>query len=208
MDRRPGWARGPVETKGISMNVSVVIPTYRRPEMLAQTLESVFRQTVPPFEILIGDDSPDDETERMVERIARGNTATRIRYFHHRPALKELKNVDHLYSRAEGELILHMHDDDPLFECCVEALRAPLLVEGDAVASFGLQRLIDESRRLRRSWPVRLCDGLLFRVEIGEAGAAFLLRGSLHQQGEDDRVLPVARQSRCGQRVQVAADSV
>lgn len=126
------------------MNVSVVIPTYRRPEMLAQTLESVFRQTVPPFEILIGDDSPDDETEKMVERIASDNSAVRIRYFHHRPALKELKNVDHLYARAQGDLILHMHDDDPLFECCVETLRAPLMVERDAVASFGLQRLIGE----------------------------------------------------------------
>lgn len=126
------------------MNVSVVIPTYRRPEMLAQTLESVFKQTVPPFEILIGDDSPDDETEKMVERIARDNSAARIRYFHHRPALKELRNVDHLYAQAQGDLILHMHDDDPLFECCVEVLRAPLMAESDAVASFGLQRLIGE----------------------------------------------------------------
>lgn len=131
------------------MNVSVVVPTYRRPEMLAETLASVFKQTVLPFEVLIGDNSPGDETEELVASLAAA-APTRIRYVHHRPGLTEMQNVDYLFKHAEGDLVLLAHDDDPLFERCVEVLREPLLSNGEVVASFGLQRLIDETGRYLR----------------------------------------------------------
>lgn len=128
------------------MNVSVIIPTYRRPKLLAETLESVFQQTVRPYEILIGDNSPDDETERLVEGV-KGDVPTRIRYVHHRPGLTEVQNVDYLYAHAEGDVTLLVHDDDPLFERCVEVLVEPMASNGEVVASFGLQRLVDENGR-------------------------------------------------------------
>lgn len=126
------------------MNVSVALPTYRRPQMLAETLDSVFRQTVRPSEILIGDNSPDDETEKLVEGI-KGTAPVPIRYVHHRPALTEVQNVQYLFTHAQGELLLLMHDDDPLFERCIEVLTEPLSSNGDIVASFGLQRSVDEN---------------------------------------------------------------
>ena len=128
------------------MNVSVILPTYRRPKMLAETLQSIFGQTVRPSEILIGDNSPDDETEKLVESIG-GTAPVPIRYVHHRPALTEVQNAHYLFTHAEGDLILLVHDDDPLFERCVEVLKEPLLSNGEVVASFGLQRLVDENGR-------------------------------------------------------------
>ncbi|WP_425503854.1 glycosyltransferase [Cerasicoccus frondis] len=38
------------------MKISVCIPTYERPEMLLEALNSVFSQDKQAFEILIGDD--------------------------------------------------------------------------------------------------------------------------------------------------------
>ena len=41
--------------------VSVVIPTYGRPQFLAEAIESALSQSHPPFEIIVVDDaSPED----------------------------------------------------------------------------------------------------------------------------------------------------
>lgn len=41
------------------MNISVVIPTYKRTEILKMTLESLGVQSVQPYEIIVVDDTPD-----------------------------------------------------------------------------------------------------------------------------------------------------
>jgi len=128
--------------------VSVIIPTYNRPGLLRETLETVWKQTVLPDEILIGDDSANDETEELVNETLIPMSPVPIRYFHHKPSLREVRNVDHLYANATGDLLLHLHDDDPIYPRCVELLKAPLEEHGEAVGSFGLQRIIDEGGNL------------------------------------------------------------
>ncbi|TDB75480.1 glycosyltransferase [Micromonospora sp. KC723] len=53
-----------------SRRCSVVIPTYNRADLLAYTLESLTRQTLPAeeFEVLIGDDGSTDHTASVVDR--------------------------------------------------------------------------------------------------------------------------------------------
>jgi glycosyltransferase involved in cell wall biosynthesis len=130
------------------MNVSVIIPTYKRPGLLEETLDSCFSQTRLPDEILIGDDSPDDLTEKRVNEHIIPRSPVPIRYFHHKPSLKEVANVDFLYARSKGKRILHLHDDDPLYPNCLEVLAEPFERNPDIVASFGLQHLIAEDGSL------------------------------------------------------------
>jgi len=126
------------------MTVSVVIPTYRRPGFLRETLESVWAQTRLPDEILIGDDSLDDETERLVLETLSPKSPVPMRYFHNKPPLKEGKNVDTLYRAAKCSHILHLHDDDPVLPRCLEYLTDALARHPQAVAAFGLQYITDE----------------------------------------------------------------
>lgn len=128
-----------------NLTVSVIIPTYHRPAYLKETIQSVWEQTVLPDEIIIGDDSKDDETEKMVNAELIPNSPVPIRYFHHQPSLKEVKNVDFQYAAATGDLVLHLHDDDPIYPKCLELLKAPLEKHPEAIASFGLQHIIDEN---------------------------------------------------------------
>lgn len=50
------------------MNISVVIPTYNRIELLKRSIDSVINQTIKPFEIIIVDDGSNDGTEAMVKK--------------------------------------------------------------------------------------------------------------------------------------------
>lgn len=130
------------------LTVSVIIPTYHRPELLFQTLESIWAQTVLPDEIIIGDDSKDDRTEIFINTVVIPKSPVKIRYFHHKPSLREVKNVDFQYRQASYELILHLHDDDPILPGCIEVLVKPFVDNPEIVASFGLQKMIDLSGRI------------------------------------------------------------
>ena len=46
--------------------VSVVIPTYNRPQFIEQAIKSVLNQTYKNFELIIIDSSPNDETTKIV----------------------------------------------------------------------------------------------------------------------------------------------
>lgn len=53
--------------------ISVVVPTFRRPDLLTRCLESLVRQTVPPdqLEVIVVDDGSGDDTPRVVADAAR-----------------------------------------------------------------------------------------------------------------------------------------
>ena len=51
------------------MRVSVVVPTYRRPDLLARCLAALAAQDLDPadYEIIVADDAASDATRRQVE---------------------------------------------------------------------------------------------------------------------------------------------
>ena len=55
---------------GLAIRCSVVIPTCRRPALLARVLEALASQTLPPreYEIIVCDDAASDETRQLVSR--------------------------------------------------------------------------------------------------------------------------------------------
>ena len=61
--------------------VSVVIPTYRRPDLLRRCLDAVLAQRLPPeaFEVVVADDGHDEATRELVQRMAAAAPVT-LRY--------------------------------------------------------------------------------------------------------------------------------
>ena len=48
------------------MNISVIIPTWNRADLLAKALQSVFAQSLPPAEVIVVDDGSTDDTRELV----------------------------------------------------------------------------------------------------------------------------------------------
>jgi glycosyltransferase involved in cell wall biosynthesis len=181
-------------------SISVVIPTYNRPIFLEETLRSVWGQSVLPNEIIIGDDSSDNLTEELVLNELVNISPVPIRYYHHKPSLKEVKNVDFQYRQASFDLILHLHDDDPILPRCIELLLRPFAEDPELVASFGKQLVIthdgysiDQADSINRAYWRTLkragkVDGLFAGVTSMFPNNSFLIRKDIALQvGYDDR---------------------
>lgn len=103
--------------------ITIAISTRNRAKYLRQTLESLRRQSVPPFEILILNDGGSDETPELVK-----SSGLNIRFFSwENQGLAASRN--HLLSLASGDWILFLDDDDLLMpqalEVFAEALADP-----------------------------------------------------------------------------------
>lgn len=76
---------------------------------MARCLESVVKQDYKNVEIVISDDSPDEDTKHALEPYRQ---QLRIRYMHNQPALRSPQNWNHALDQAAGDLVVLMHQDD------------------------------------------------------------------------------------------------
>lgn len=87
---------------------SVLIATFNRAEALAVTLQDLGRQSSPPDEILVVDQSTDDGGE--AEKITRNHAGSTLRYFRqHAPNAQKARNL--AIKEARGEVLLFVDDD-------------------------------------------------------------------------------------------------
>lgn len=90
--------------------VSVLIPTYNRPHYFEKALCSVLEQTYPNIEIIVGDDSTNDETEKVLQKYLCDHL--NIIYIKNRSTLGQFENALMLFHEANGEYINFLMDDD------------------------------------------------------------------------------------------------
>jgi glycosyltransferase involved in cell wall biosynthesis len=128
--------------------VSICLPTYNRPDLLSRCIESCFAQTHANIEIVIGDDSPDERTARMLAE--RYPNDARIVYRRNTPALGQARNVASLFARASGDKILLIHDDDYLAATGIERLLAQWDRYPGLQVAFGNQYEADQDGRIDR----------------------------------------------------------
>jgi len=127
-----------------NLSISICIPTYNRPDFLRQALQCCLEQSHAPFEIIIGDDSSNDDTEKVVHEMMKNSTIN-IRYFHNKPALKQTRNVNDLFEKINGQLAVLLHDDDLLLPRALEIMHAVFLKDQSIDVAYGKQYLIDNA---------------------------------------------------------------
>jgi glycosyltransferase involved in cell wall biosynthesis len=124
--------------------VTICIPTYRRPDVLSVCIKSVIDQRYRPLEIIISDDSPEDDSRAIVERFVPPRDVT-IRYFHNKPSLGQNANVNRLFDLATGDRLMLLHDDDFLLPNSIGALAECWNAEAAPVIAFGRQQMVSDN---------------------------------------------------------------
>jgi glycosyltransferase involved in cell wall biosynthesis len=89
------------------MDVSVIIPTYNRPGLLKQTLNSVLAQSVPPREVIVVDNGAEIDSRAMVEATF-GPAVTCLKV--PPEGVQAARNAG--IARAQGAWIATIDDDD------------------------------------------------------------------------------------------------
>lgn len=95
---------------------SVIIPTYNRASLLQQTLESVWRQTLSDYEVIVVDDGSTDETAAYLSQIS-DRIATQIQG-NSGPGVARNKGAE----VARGEYLAFLDSDDLWFPWTLETV--------------------------------------------------------------------------------------
>ena len=96
------------ETAGL---VSVMIPTYNRPELFELTLKSALAEDYPHLEIIVCDNSTDERTAALVQPYLADQ---RLTYVRNAAAATKAENFAPFADLAHGEYLQWLMDDDLL----------------------------------------------------------------------------------------------
>jgi cellulose synthase/poly-beta-1,6-N-acetylglucosamine synthase-like glycosyltransferase len=131
--------------------LSVCVPAYARPSMLARALRSVDRHSMsaPHVELLVSDNSP-DITEAVVRPFLTAWPGP-SRYFANRPNIGMIANFNQCLAYATGQSVLILHDDDFLLPGALERIVSTLRTPDSKgpVHLFGTA-IVDRRGRVRR----------------------------------------------------------
>jgi glycosyltransferase involved in cell wall biosynthesis len=89
--------------------ISICIPAYKRVQYLSRLLDSILVQTFKDYEIVLSDDSDDDSVQNLCDLYA---AKLPIGYFRNKTSLGTPANWNFAISKAKGEWIKLIHDDD------------------------------------------------------------------------------------------------
>ena len=170
-------------------SVSVIIAYYKQEHFLAETVESVRRQTYPNFEIIVVDDgSPVPASSVLSESSDVLVLRTENRGC---PAARNFG-----FKGSSGDFLVFLDSDDRLTPGALEAHLKAFAQCPEAALSFGAQRIIDEAGTIVR--PAHICrprkDYFLKLLEgnpIGCPGAAMIRRDAFMEAGLFDESLRI-----------------
>jgi glycosyltransferase involved in cell wall biosynthesis len=117
-----------------TMDVSVVICTRNRPDLIGAALASVLANTYPSFDVLVVDQSEDDRTGEIVR--AQAQTHPRLRYLHTPIAgLSRAYNIG--VRETTGEVLAFTDDDCVAPPDWVQNVASAFAAEPDADLLYG-----------------------------------------------------------------------
>lgn len=135
--------------------VSIIIATYNRGSLIAETIDSVLAQTYENWECIIVDDGSSDNTEEVVKKYS---TDPRIQFFKRPEEKIKGPNSSRNYGiqKSSGEFIMSLDSDDWILpnylQKKIEVLKSRLDVDGvlsKTIMVNNEKELIKEEHRTR-----------------------------------------------------------
>lgn len=172
------------------MTVSVVIPTYNRARLVAETIASVLSQTLAPHEVIVVDDGSTDDTPGVLAQFG-----SRVRVLRQRNrGMAPTRNAG--AALATGDALAFVDSDDTWLPAKLERQVARLAAEPElGLVHCGVDEVDDAGRYLRTrldGLEGRVADEmLLFRraVILGGGSGVMMPRRIFEEVGGFDEAL-------------------
>lgn len=140
------------DTSDIPPAVSVVMPTYKRPDLLPRAVESVAAQAFRNWELIIADDEdPAGETWRYLQSVATRDK--RIRVFQNPGPHGQIGNNNFVMRQARAPWIKPLYDDDAFKPDCLTRFVQAVQGNGDAAVVCCLADNYVNNRLSKRADP-------------------------------------------------------
>ena len=140
---------------------SVVIPTYNRAALILRTLETVWAQTYPHFEVIVIDNCSEDETQAV---LAPHVEARRIRFIKHDQNYERARSRNTGMSVARGDFVTLLDSDDFMYPTNLADAAAYARANPDIKCFHNLYEYVDEEGRVLRRNPVPSLDNQLSAI--------------------------------------------
>ncbi len=125
--------------------VSIIIPTFNRRRLLAETIDSVRDQSLENWELFVIDDCSTDDTYEYTSSI-KDDRITPIRLTENSERSRA-RNLG--LSRAKGKYVLFLDDDDLLYPNSLKDQVEALESSPGSIASIGSYIMFDENGEVR-----------------------------------------------------------
>ncbi|MBW4689570.1 MAG: glycosyltransferase [Komarekiella atlantica HA4396-MV6] len=119
--------------------VSVIIPTYNRPEYLKLAIASAVKQTYQNIEIIVSDNCSRENPQAIIESF----NDSRIKLWRQPQNIGMFANQQHGFKMAQGKYVASLHDDDIWNESFLAKLVPILEKNSELVLAFCDQYIID-----------------------------------------------------------------
>jgi glycosyltransferase involved in cell wall biosynthesis len=186
------------------VKISIIVPAYNGAATIANSIESILRQTRAPDEVIVSDDCSTDQTAEVA---ARYTDRARLVRRPHNGGLSANRNTG--VRASQGDWLLFLDQDDVLLPHALESLSAAAETTGAGVVyGFVLLRgsKPEHARLHGLPWaagePPAGAKANFWWTAITSTGCALFRRSLIDEVGEFDEAIPQAEDCefwlRCG----------
>lgn len=137
-------------------DISIMIPTFKRPGVLRESILSAIDQASENYsiEIVVIDNNPSFDDEDIVKNLVNEFSKENIRLFRNESNIGMYGNWNRCLELARGEWLTILNDDDLLFNGCIESLyrnrKENKLVVADYLKFSSSSELPEKAKKLGR----------------------------------------------------------
>lgn len=136
--------------------VSVVIPTYNRPELLKRAVMSVVAQSFSNIEVIVVDDNSIEDNSIVLDEIKK-STPSPIKYFKNKTNMGANNCRNQGIASAKGDYIAFLDDDDEWVEKKLSEQVDILVQSNEAGICYTGKNIVDSKGRIRYSYLTPQC---------------------------------------------------
>lgn len=129
------------------LDFQVFIATYNRPDLICNTIDSILLQKGWDFELIISDNSTNNETSKIINE-KYGNS---IRYIKREPSVDVISHLNLILNDVTLDYFMIFHDDDTMNDGMLETVRKAFS-NNPSLISIGCNANTIKNNQISKTW--------------------------------------------------------